>query len=698
VILAALVLAMQFPAVAPLPDSAHQMPAIVRQAQLDTSVINFRALVFPETVYVGQQATYQLGIFVDERVRDRVRHLEATAPEMRTMLAYDAPPPVSGLPLRSVGSREYEVHVYQRAIFPLAPGRLAIPPAHLSYAMPLSFSFFSREENFELRSDSAVVVAIEPPRAARPPDYTGAVGRLRAAARLDGRAARVGEPMTLTVRISGVGNVKLLPRPRVSIPWASLVPAGERVSLSSDPIVIRGSKEFDWVVTPLTSGRVTLPRIRYPYFNPVQERYEVAETAPDSLMIAAGRLATLDTADRRATPRWTVRTGYRGALAVPPYTQPPFWVLLALAPLPAAVLLVARRPRRRKERARSPAQALHALARRDDTRAGVREVRALFLRAVAGRIHTSSVMLGEPRVLERALRRAGTSRDTAVAAARLVEELNSAAFGTQPAALHDAAQRGDQLFRAIDAEARFRRVPHVLGLVLLVCMLGVASAWALSAPSAESARFDRGVDAYVHGRYREAARDFAWITARVPRAADAWANLGTAAWAAGDSAHAALGWERALRLEPLARDARERLDQVMPVTSTGPGAVPLLPPVPMALLAVVLWCGGWGWLAVRLRQGRRGAALPLGLAGVAVVLGLAAAVVDARLAARGLNVVAADGSLHVLPVMSAEQSGAVRMGEVTRVVERRGAWARVAAGSGGDGWIDATLLLPLDRD
>jgi hypothetical protein len=697
VILAALVLAMQFPAVAPLPDSAHQMPAIVRQAQLDTSVINFRALVFPETVYVGQQATYQLGIFVDERVRDRVRHMEATAPEMRAMLAYDAPPPVSGLPMRSLGSREYEVHVYQRAIFPLAPGRLAIPPAHLSYAMPLSFSFFSREENFELRSDSAIVVAIEPPRAARPPDYTGAVGRLRVAARLDGRAARVGEPMTLTVRISGIGNVKLLPRPHVSIPWASLVPAGERVSLSSDPIVIRGSKEFDWVVTPLTSGRVTVPRIRYPYFDPVQERYEVAQTAPDSLMIAAGRLATVDTAGH-ATPRWTVRTAYRGALAAPPYTKPPFWVLLALAPLPAAALLVARRPRRRKDRARSPAQALHALARRDESRAGAREVRQLFLRAVAGRIHTSSVMLGEPRVLERALRRAGTSRDTAAAAARFVEELNSAAFGAHPTALQHVAQQGDLLFRAVDAEARSRRAPHVSAIVLLVCMLGVASAWALAAPAAESARFDQGVEAYTRGRYREAAADFAWITTRVPRAADAWANLGTAAWAAGDSAHAALGWERALRLEPLARDARERLEQVMPITTTGRGAVPSLPPVPMALLAVVLWCGGWGWLAVRLQRGRRGAALPLGLAGAAVVLGLAAAVVDARLTARGLNIVAANGSLHVLPVMSTEQSGAVRMGEVARVVERRGAWARVAAGGGGDGWIDATLLLPLGRD
>jgi len=64
-------------------------PAIVTRAQIDTSaLVNFRVLVQPETVYVGQQANYQLGVFLDETVRDRMRSMEALAPEMRSMMAY----------------------------------------------------------------------------------------------------------------------------------------------------------------------------------------------------------------------------------------------------------------------------------------------------------------------------------------------------------------------------------------------------------------------------------------------------------------------------------------------------------------------------------------------------------------------------------------------------------------------------------
>ena len=35
-----------------------------------------------------------------------------------------------------------------------------IPSAELQYSLPLSYSFFSREENHELRTDSVTVVAI----------------------------------------------------------------------------------------------------------------------------------------------------------------------------------------------------------------------------------------------------------------------------------------------------------------------------------------------------------------------------------------------------------------------------------------------------------------------------------------------------------------------------------------------------------
>ena len=55
-------------------QTAAAVPAIVTRAQIDTSaLVNFRVLVQPETVYVGQQANYQLGVFLDESVRDRMR-------------------------------------------------------------------------------------------------------------------------------------------------------------------------------------------------------------------------------------------------------------------------------------------------------------------------------------------------------------------------------------------------------------------------------------------------------------------------------------------------------------------------------------------------------------------------------------------------------------------------------------------------
>ena len=42
------------------------LPEVVARAKIDRARgVNFHALVTPETVYVGQQATYQLGVFID---------------------------------------------------------------------------------------------------------------------------------------------------------------------------------------------------------------------------------------------------------------------------------------------------------------------------------------------------------------------------------------------------------------------------------------------------------------------------------------------------------------------------------------------------------------------------------------------------------------------------------------------------------
>ena len=192
------------------------VPTVVARARIDTSLdVNFRALTLPETVFVGQQANYEVAVFLNETVRDRLRRNPTFfPPDMQSMLAYDLP-------------------VARRSAAP--PGRVALLRCARLSTRPLSAhagavrdsagatrllaavvgELLRREETHELQTDSTVLVAVEPPAKGRPSDYGGAVGNLRVAAKLDTVGSRVGDPLTLTVRVSGTGNVKLFPRPAV---------------------------------------------------------------------------------------------------------------------------------------------------------------------------------------------------------------------------------------------------------------------------------------------------------------------------------------------------------------------------------------------------------------------------------------------------------------------------------------------------
>src|SRR5262249_60899082 len=107
-------------------------PIVVARARIDTSLdVRTSALTLPETVFVGEQANYEVAVFLNETVRERLRRNPTFfPPDMQSMLAYDLPTPADP-PRRQVGSHCFDALVYQRALFPLMPGRFAIPPAQL---------------------------------------------------------------------------------------------------------------------------------------------------------------------------------------------------------------------------------------------------------------------------------------------------------------------------------------------------------------------------------------------------------------------------------------------------------------------------------------------------------------------------------------------------------------------------------------
>jgi tetratricopeptide (TPR) repeat protein len=670
------------------------VPTVVTRAQIDTSLeVNFRALAMPETVYVGQQANYEVAVFLSETVRDRLRRNPTFfPPDMQSMLAYDLPVVKGDPPRRRVGRRCFDALVYQRAVFPLLAGRFVVPPAQLVYALSLTPSFFSREESHELRTDSAVIVAIDPPTAFRPADFTGAVGALQVAARLDTAVSRVGDPLLLSVRVEGTGNVKLFPRPSVSVPWGTLVAGEERVRVDTTARRIRGSKEFDWILTPHRDGELEVPAVRYTFFNPDGRRYETAVASPLRVSITPASAAAADTA--AAERALAIRTAYRGPLGRPLYTRSEYWLLLAAAPLPA-LLFGARTRSRARTLPTNRRRELRAVAA--DRAVDARGLRRAFTTALGDRLGVSPETFSRAGALDRVLRHAGVPAALAAETEQFLRKLDASAYAADGSLSTGAGKRAVELYNRVDAEAL--RPWEIRGgvVLLLVAALSVGLTGALAAARPEEAAelFGAGVRAYESRDYDRAQRAFGALARQEPRAPDAWANFGTASWAARDTARAVAGWQRALRLEPLAGDVRSRLGDLRAETLTSAGFVPPVTPGALAIALAACWWGAWIACAgrIRRRSASRRPVLMFALATVAVALASVHQV--ERLSGRDLVVIQTAGALAVSPALGADRAGSTELGEVARVRALHGVWSRVVLDGGRSGWMESSRLISL---
>ena len=646
--------------------------------------VGFRASISPDTVYVGQQANYVLTVRIPADVRQRLRrNPEFVPPEARAMLAYDLPSTKS-----DPTAEGPEEHVFRRALFPLTPGRYQIPASRLTYALPQSPSFFSREEERMLRSEPLSFVAIDPPMRGRPAAWSGAVGSWSATARLDASAARVGDPFVLSLRVSGVGNATLLPRPELLVAWADVVSEDERVVLDSTPTALSGSKDFSWLVTPREAGVRLVPAIEYVYFDPAQRRYEVARSLPVSIRIAPGDLVSLPTAAAaaRADTVLALRPALAGARQ-PALPAAMLWMWLALlVPLPWAYIAWRRRQPRRP-RTRSPLERLQ-----EAKTAPPSTVRALFDEAIRARTGVRLEQVTAPGTLTAALRHEGVTAEAASAAEQLRDALDSGAY-SGGRARPELRERVESVLKRISAEARRGAGAAV---VLLASLLAASPASAQSGNPALVA-FTEGHTAYVGRDYLRARDAFLRAARAAPRDPATWANLGTAAWQAGDTASAVLGWQRALRLDPLDRESRALLQRVRAPQHRGDARVWPVPPLAVAALAFLLWAAAWIALARwARREALRSSAFAILLPGA--LLAAFALVAESRLRAQDLVVLGAAVPLRSLPALGAEPGAMPLVGEVARVQERRGVWLRIELEAGRSGWYPAERAYALARD
>ncbi len=119
----------------------------------------------------------------------------------------------------------------------------------------------------------------------RPADFDGAVGRFEFAMDVRPRELKVGEPITVSMRLQGVGNIAAARPPAYQDAEAFKAYEARLVGDSPDPTADAGVKTFEQVVIPRTTELHELPVLQFSFFDPEASQYRTVAAGPFPLTV-----------------------------------------------------------------------------------------------------------------------------------------------------------------------------------------------------------------------------------------------------------------------------------------------------------------------------------------------------------------------------------------------------------------------------
>jgi len=240
-------------------------------------------------------------------------------------------------------------------------GEMLVGPVFIkiNYPTRLRRGFFGRQEVASTRRESVHVEAVSvevktPPQQGRPDSFVGAIGHYSLAVSAKPLRVEQGQPVTLTIKISG--------SPIAGVAGPNLAAQPEllsRFEFTSDELVgdiERGAMVYRRAIFPKQVGEQTIPPLTWSYFDTTSESYQTLTSKPISIVVdpstSTGHVITLspnaasddqqtsltlltggispnyiDATDVLADQTITISPTLGFALAFPPI----FWLIIALA-------------------------------------------------------------------------------------------------------------------------------------------------------------------------------------------------------------------------------------------------------------------------------------------------------------------------------------------------------------------------------
>jgi hypothetical protein len=623
-----------------------------------------------DTVRPGQQLDVLTAAWIPNELRARLRRLHMELPVVDGVWAFPEVSTPDIAATRTVGGVTYDLFVRHQVVFPLAPGTVKVPPAVLRYSVPVATQFFSQEERYAVTSEPRSVTVLPLPPGA-PAGFVGATGRdLRLERQVTPTRARAGEAVSVDVSVTGEGNVALWPAP--ALPWAAGLrhyAEGNADSTATRAGRVTGAKRFRFVVVPSQAGVLTVPEVRYPYYDFERQAYAVATLPAVALPVGEAREAT---AARALPPPLFAARGMpvlaRWSRAMPP------WLVALLGVLPPLGLLAARLRTRLRwgRRERRPV---------------IADPEAELDRVLAGLVPWDEAMA--PERLADALRAAGLDDAGAREVAALRERLLRHRYG--PAGSAPAPDPGavQAALRRLAGVAGGRASRVALGLLVAVATGAGMTAAQGDGPAPSAAAIAAPPESlYAAGALRAALDVFSARARAEPGDPAHWYAIGAARYRLGEDGDAAAAWLTALRLDPRNGTVRRAL-ALTPPPDEGSASRRAVPPVragELLGLAVLAWWAGWAVLLLRGR--RRWAWAALGAAVLLAAGGLGVRAWNRR----ALLLVASEAPLRSAPHGRADTVRPLVRGTVVEARRFDPGWVLVEAPDRALGWVARDAL------
>jgi len=237
-----------------------------------------------DEAFLGEQVNLYLRLYF--RQVQPVGELKVEGPDTDAFVRYD----LSSRRFRTRRDRFiYEVVELPVVLFPLKTGEITIPPVVITgqvrvqarrrgRTVPRGFDdfFFDRytEKQYRVSTDPVTILVKPLPEDDKPEDFSGNVGSYSLEAYAKPSQVRVGEPITVTMRVTGSGNLEAVNAPVLSdIEHFKTYEPEITTDIEGKEPIFTGQRSFETILVPQRSGRQVIRNVKVNFFDPKKEKY-----------------------------------------------------------------------------------------------------------------------------------------------------------------------------------------------------------------------------------------------------------------------------------------------------------------------------------------------------------------------------------------------------------------------------------------